>query len=162
MALHDLNTVLSCLPKLGPEELQTVRKKVSANLSLCGGATVSAPSFNFSEPDYLFDAIKAELRRRGQLKRDGGIAASQVPSAYQSSASEVRQLLKQHVGDISAREYAALGMAAIRALASYLERGRVPVSAKTLMLNVSKVPLALDDAYPGYLEAGLLSFCWRK
>lgn len=162
MSLQDLTTVLGFIPKLEPEELQQVKNRITGFTSLGGGVLPPQTSNNYLG-DYLFDGCLFELRRRGLMRRDGIIARNRIPSNYYEDAAEVRKLLAGHVGNkLKPVELASLGRLLARCLADYLERGMVPILPKTLLQNISKVPVALDAAYPGYLEAGLLSFCWRK
>jgi hypothetical protein len=47
-------------------------------------------------------------------------------------------------------------------LAARLEKRGVPISPLTLLNNVDKIPSSVEDAFPGYLEAGVLASCWRR
>lgn len=157
----ELTAVLRALPKLQPHELRQIQLKAGASLALSG---VTAKQIIQDDPigDYLLDGVIAELRRRGLLGQSGGLFKRLMPPAYQEASAGVRKHLNERVGQLKAGELAALGQLSARALADYLERGRVPVSPATLMNNISKVPVAIDASFPGYLEAGVLASCWRK
>lgn len=164
MSLTDLSTVLNILPRLDVSELLQVKNKASASLSLSTLANSSSglPSGQDEPMDYLLDGIQVELRRRGLLGRDMKLQAKVIPGTYGLAAIDVKKLLEEHVGRLSAAEYALLGQLSIRCLAKYLENRGVPISAKSLCQAISKIPQALDDSYPGYLQAGLLPFALRK
>jgi len=153
--------ILRALPHLKPEELLAVKARVNGALSLRGGA-VPTPPAPLNDEDYLLAGIEAELRRRGLLGQRADLAYLVKQNAnFGARSAEVRAGLI-NCGAVNATERAALGLLAARALAAYLERGHVPVAPTTLLNNVAKVPVAIDASFPGYLEAGLLSFCWRK
>jgi hypothetical protein len=150
------------LPKLTPAQLEQVRLRAGFLAGTSGTrdatpALVHAPE----DDDWLLRGIEAELRRRGVLGRGRVPAARLVPDWAARSAKARADLLgylRSGAGG-SARDEAALGRLAARALADYLARGRVPVGPKTLLANVDKVLSAIDAAFPGYLEAGLLRCC---
>ncbi len=158
----ELTAVLRALPKLQPAELREIQLKTSASLTLCGKLSAQVISDRSVVTDYLLDGVIYELRRRGLLGQSTGLFKRLIPPAYQQASEEVRQHLNERVGILKSSETAALGQLSAKALASYLERGHVPISPSTLLNNISKVPVAIDASYPGYLEAGLLSFCWQK
>lgn len=150
-----LETVLRELPHLKPEEIAKVRSRLGAAASFSKAAPIE-------EIDYLFDGVQCELRRRGLLGRNAVLPRRVVPVGYEQAASEVRDHLGQSVGSLSSLDRVALGQLAARELAAYLERGKIPISPKTLLTNIDKIPSAIDASFPGYLEAGVLSSCWRK
>jgi hypothetical protein len=158
MAVQDLSTVLEVLPRLNYDELKQLKLKVGAKLSLSVGG--SSPPTQ-TQSDYVKDGIITELRRRGLLGTAKGLSPRQLPNDFDAASAEIQEFLAGHVGVLSAVRYAALGQLAARALASFLENQGKQVTAWLLTTSVSKIPQALDAAYPGYLEAGLLAFCWR-
>ena len=158
MSLQDLTTVLNHLPKLDIEELMKVKSKLGASLSLSGGK----PEPSVTEiDDYLFNGIMVELRRRGLLGRNSILTSGILSVKYRQSSAQIRALFKEQLGELKPVEYAALGQLAAKALADYLEQANVTIGPSVLVNNIEKVPQALDASYPGYLEAGLLSFCWK-
>ena len=166
MSLQDLSTVANILPRLDGSELLKVRDKASALLALTTTNPSPAAPLNGAHTDYLFEGVVAELRRRGLLGRDKRPNNKSVPVSYATDAHRIRSLLNEHVGGrgFSAAEYAFLGQLAIRCLASYLEthKSDEPISCNLLCRKISKVPQALDESYPGYLEAGILPFALRS
>lgn len=156
----DFNAVLRTLPSLEPAQLQQLRGKIGALLGLSG--VKELPPDVPVVSDYLLNGVVYELRRRGLLGSSSGLPHRLRTSEYSRLSADVQKHLDQNVGPLTVVEATALGQLAVRALASYLERGNIPISPSTLINNISKVPIALDASYPGYLEAGLLSCCWRK
>jgi hypothetical protein len=55
----------------------------------------------------------------------------------------------------------AFGDTAANVLAHFLRSNDQPVGAKTLLVNVTRLPEAIDDAFPGYLATGALGFLLR-
>lgn len=163
--MSDLGLVLRALPTLTREELQQVRTRISAVGSLTGSASIipQPSAANTSGDDYILTGITGELRRRGLLKPTSRVAPTLLTKDYHAASSDVRAFLEDNIKLSRAVDFAALGKLCGRELAAYLERGRVPVLPRTLVLNVQKIPEALDASFPGYLEAGLLArFCWGR
>lgn len=162
--MTDLSTVLRVLPTLSPTELQQIRGKTGALLSLGGGAAMASTSETVVrlELDYLLDGVIVELRRRGLVSQKFKLPPSLITPAYRQASLEVREHLSEYVGKLTAAENAALGKLCAESLARYLDRGNVPLSPSTMLKNIAKVPTAVDSSFPGYLETGSLSFCWKK
>lgn len=149
-----LQEVLVRLPKLKNAELAQVRQRLDL---LCKSSAATS-----NANDWLLEGLTAELRRRGIWLRNGTIPNNLIPAAYGKSAENVRQrLLAGTRGSLRSVEKVALARVGAEALAEYLIAAKVPVSLKTLLGAVGKLPLALDDAFPGYWEEGLLSKCVR-
>lgn len=162
MAL-DYDAILREIPRLQPNQLVEIRKKIGATLALCGVKT-GEPAVEEPEKvidDYLLEGIYQELRRRGLLAR-GGLPSRLIPPDFRVNSASARFCLQEQLGELSAPDRAALGQLAARALASYLERGKIPVGVSTMLKNVNKITSAIEASFPGYLASGLLKFCWRK
>lgn len=167
----DLSTILRLLPTLSPADTQQVRAKASALLSLNGGSSSgnSGPGrlgkdfvrHGVVDCDFILRGIVFELRRRGLLGSKVTIYQRFIPASYQQDAVAVRQHLSEHIKQLSSTDEEALGRLLARSLADYLERGKVPISPRTILANVNKMLVALDAAFPGYLVTGWLPFCWR-
>lgn len=161
VARPEFSRICALLPELTPAELAAVRLRAG----FLGGGSGAAPAQedHFTD-DWLLRGLEDELRRRGLLGRGRAPVVRLVPDWAKRSA-KVRTDLLGFLGFLGRsgggvkRSEAALGRLAARALADYLAAGRVPVSPKTLLTNVDKVLLAIDAAFPGYLEAGLLGCC---
>lgn len=151
-----LQEILRQLPSLTKKELEEIRLKAGALLSLSSEAPPSALT-----EDWLLDGITLELRRRGLWLRTYPIPKKLLPDGYSAKASAVRSHLLKGVGTtvVNPAQRMSLGELAGSALADFLLRRKVPVGPKTLLGNVEKVPGALEEAFPGYWEQGLLGFC---
>ena len=151
----ELATVLKYLPKLGRPDLEKVRQRV---IFLLG---VAAPKGNSPDQDWMLDGITSELRRRGLWARTSTIPAKMLPEGYAEKSAVVRAHLLKGWAKPNSRpvERMALGGLAAVALADYLTKVKVPVGPKTLLNNVEKVPLALEESFPGYWAQKLLGFC---
>ena len=151
----DLTLVLKNLPKLGRPDLEKVRQRV---VFLLG---VAASKGHSPEQDWLLDGITNELRRRGLWARTSTIPAKLLPDGYAEKSAVVREHLLKGLAKPNPKpvERMALGGLAAAALADYLTKVQVPVGPKTLLNNVEKIPLALEESFPGYWAQKLLGFC---
>lgn len=154
-----LSEVLKRLPLLSAAELLQVQQRIVALGCLTVQAVAAPKDF-----DWLLAGITSELRQRG-LWAQKVIPARIVPSRYKEEAPLIRSYLLEGWSPTPnaprANELTILGTLAANALAERLRRAQVPVSVKTLLNNVDKVPAALDDAFPGYWSNKLLRFCVR-
>ena len=152
--------LLRQLRSLPPEDLKQVQLKMSAwgTLQGKGDTTTAVRGSPRVEEDYLLEGVHYELRRRGLLGTEARLYSRVWPPNYVNSSIGVRNHIAANLR-LKPVERVLFGRLAIRALAEYLENGRVPISGRTLMLNIDKTITALDAAYPGYLAAGLLRFC---
>ena len=167
MAATPLASVLQTLPSLPSKELEAIKQKVQALLSLRGGCdTTEEPddSYDLAAPpfDYIFDGICYELRRRGLIKQNGFIPKTRWPKNFSKSSKEMREFLETQFSEpLSPAQLTLLGRLSAEALASYLEHV-VPISPTTLMSNLDKIPTALEQMLPGYLRAGLLFMIFER
>ena len=157
MAVSDLTVVLKHLPKLGRPDLEKVRQRAVFLLGVAAPTTKGAPP----EQDWLLDGIISELRRRGLWARTSVIPVKMLPEGYANKSAVVRLHLSKGLTKPNLRpvERMALGRLAAAALADYLTKVQVPVGPKTLLNNIDKVPLALEESFPGYWAQKLLGFC---
>lgn len=154
--------ILRQLPSLSTDELQSVKAKATAALSLSTGFTSRKETKSETRDDYLLSGICYELRRRGLLASSRGFLGQDLPPKFKEASKVVRGYLERYLGTASSVELTALGHLVARALADKLEASKIPITPRTMLSNVEQIPTALDLSYPGYLKAGLLSFCWRQ
>jgi len=149
----ELQPVLRRLPKLSDEELEQVRVRVQGLLSIRTGRTTVKPN----EVGWLLTGVATELKRRG-LFTSRLTTFNKIVSGCAAAAAEVEAHLLTAVGhELKLPEKMALGRVAVRALADYLE-GHVTIGPKVLLQNLSKIPEAVDCAYPDYQAAGMLGW----
>ena len=153
----DLTVVLKHLPKLGRPDLEKVRQRTVFLLGVAAPTTKG----NHPEQDWLLEGFTNELRRRGLWARIYTIPAKLLPDGFAEKSTRIRDHLLKGLTKPNPRpvERMALGSLAAAALADYLTKVQVPVGPKTLLNNIEKVPLALEESFPGYWAQKLLGFC---
>ena len=146
-----LRTVLKLIPQLKPNEQLEVKKRLDF---LLGNTTLGTTTITY---DWLSEGIVSELHRRGlQRKLLVGYWRKWAPKGYAAGVLAVREQLRAAVRrPLTTGEQYALGRLAARALADYLQ-GVPGFGLKVMLQNISKVPEALDNSYPGYLADGML------
>jgi hypothetical protein len=166
----DLPAILRALPTLAPTDLCKLRDRVKLALLLNGGGPDLPPAGgqtrghgNFGgRADYLLAGILAESRRRGLLGTAQRLAGHRLPAGYAAAAQRVCQNLEASLPEMGPADYAALGQLAARALAELLEGQGQRITPRKLLRNVNRILEAIDHAFPGYLQAKILHFCWRS
>lgn len=161
MGATELAAILRLLPKLGPGEGDQVIERIKGFAPFNGALTGRLSSTD--EPDWLLEGVFHTLRVRGLLGQEARPPLRQVlrlAPEWKSLSVALRGLLKARMKEGEAHlphvAYVALGRTVIDALASYLEGVKVPISLKTLLQNIDKLPQAIERCFPGYLRARML------
>jgi hypothetical protein len=157
-----LKEMIVGLGKLSKPELGQLRNA----LDNVGAPSSSATSGPQTGADWLFDGILYELQRRGlsypKLPKDR--LNSLAPNYFADSVPIMTNLrvellrVKKRIPGATLRqaELDALGRKAARELARLLQGGPAPMSLRTMLVNVLRIPEALEASYPGYLASGMI------
>lgn len=121
---------------------------------------------NNLESDWLFQGVVRELKRRGLPAFVGSPAMLRsIAPNFELSSQEVRTYFEQKLsGDPkppTRTELLALGAILGRSLAVHIEP-RMPVTLRTMLVNVGNSVEALENSFPGYLAAGMLDKLVRR
>lgn len=146
----------AALPGLSPDELAQLRLRIG--FLARDTPAPAAGTRRTSGSDWLLRGIGDELHRRG-LSGSGKIPAQKLRADWDEVSARMQADLLHALGDKGDRSTGALGALTARVLADWLAAGRVPISPKTMLQNVEKVFTALDEAFPGYVQAGMLRCC---
>jgi hypothetical protein len=168
----DFDTVRKLLPTFSAQEIRELRLLLDTYYVAPEAAT------SRDGADWLLSGVRDELCRRGlgcpplTRKFVNGLA----PDA-QTQAAAVRDTMatsmQRRGRSLSTAQWLGLGRVCAKSLAKLIEswevldkktqtRKPVRVSAQTMLLNIWKVPEALDAGFPGYLESGLLDMIVRE
>ena len=142
--------VLEALPTLGRKDLNEVRKRC---IVLSQGR-VEPREVPVEDEDWLLLGVLHELTRRGLDGRVFRLKSTGSYAGFASQSERVREVLMLAAPDLTAVERRALGRVAAKALANYITW--TAVTRDSLLTYISRVPVAIDAAYPGYLEHGML------
>lgn len=153
-----LASVLAHLPQLNPKELVQIRGRVNF---LLGMTTDAKASPQRSDHDWLLEGLTQELRRQGLWLKNYPLPKAIFSKDYALMAAPVRDHLLKGVGraKLETAQLRSLGVLGTSALTHYLKKIRVPVGPKTVLINIDKIPVALEESFPGYWESGLLGSC---
>ena len=156
MGKQELSLVLKTLPKLSAEELA----QVQGRLGILAGISAA----KVYDHGWLLVGVTEELRRRGLWMNKYPIPAKLLPEKFTLKANTLQEFLLKGFGKqkLQRAECLAIAMIATQTLADWLERGKVPLSPKTILFNLDKIPTALEHSFPGYWEHGLLGVLLRK
>ena len=151
MSNQELSNILTQLPKLSPDELA----KVQQRLLILLGSTPSPPT---DSQDWLLLGATEELRRRGLWMNNYPVPVRLLPDKFAVKSKALQEFLLKGLGKEKPQRAQCLSIAAIatRALTDWLERNKIPISPRTVLFNLDKIPTALEYAFPGYWAQGLL------
>lgn len=155
-----LALVLKHLPNLTPKELSQVKARVGF---LLGDADKGNQTQRLAN-DWLLEGLTCELRRRGLWLKNYPLPQLMFSSDYGVKATAVRTHLTEGAGSdkLTTVQLIALGALGVSALMDYLAKIRVPVGPKTVLNNLDKIPVALEESFPGYWASGMLRCCIER
>lgn len=104
------------------------------------------------------------LRDRGSRLPEGVIRRGPYWSAFRSAAPAIADYLREYAPSVAGKR--VLRCAAYRrllsVLARWLDRLKVPVTPKTMIQNMPKVPALMEQQFPGYATSGLLEWVFKS
>lgn len=154
----DLTIILAKLPMLTERsELEQVKLRLDALLSTTTTKSIKTRTLHV---DWLTEGIIGEMRRRGL------VAKKHVdpfrPDSYANSVTEVQAwLLTKSSRALTPPEKLLLGSIVAHALADFLPTDKSPLTLRRMFYAISRVGEALEWAFPGYLQSGMLDFLIR-
>lgn len=159
--LVDYESIIGSLPSLSKTQLAEVKKRATALASLSRSLEVEQSPVE--DEDWLLHGVLSELRRRGLDHRPFNIRNPASFAGFSTQSASVRETLVLAAPDLTAVQRRVLGEIAAYELARYLQSWKKApeINRETMLRYISRVPEAVETAYPGYLEAGLLSLIVR-
>lgn len=143
-------SILLAIPQLSGKQLEEIRKRCNATLAL------RAPGKTAVSDDWLLRGFQRELVNRG-LDEPREVRVKVSNTAFITQSERVRAILEKGAPGLDRNELLALGELVAECLADYIQSwDKSGLSLGTMMRNVSRVPEAVDRAFPGYLQAGFL------
>lgn len=147
--------VMKLIPRLSHSERLEVMKRLKALDSLEGKSSVVEED---PGDDWLLFGIISVIRERGlslSIPPRVGMVKLREFKTYNSVSPRIREGLQKAVGTINKTELHSLGIVVARALAAHLAKF-TPVSFRTMLRFVGQAPDAIEKAFPGYIQAGML------
>lgn len=152
--------IIAALPHLTSRQLLEVRKRVGALIAV----TKAEQGAKEVADDWLLEGILAELRRQGlgtvipPLQQLKGLQAYKTYSAH---SVQIRFWCEEQIPHLTQVEKQAYGLLIGKLLAKYVARW-AEVNLRVLLEQVKVVPEAIEAAFPGYAQAGLLKVVIRR
>lgn len=148
-------TLLKNLPLATPEQLGKIRER----LALLSSGQVDAGTASKEEEDWLLDGIIEIRAAAGLMKRSDlvGVRRSRSYPTYEPKAKAMRAFIVSKLGNVSPTQKVALGRLLAGALIDYLANMEL-TTLSAILNNVDKLPDAIHQAYPGYLESKMLIY----
>ncbi len=155
--------ILAALPKLDAEDLAKVSKHLAALKAAAPKTTRKNDEvYHDVNNDWLLHGILRELDARGQGQLvPKGFAITKTSSfrGYAKHSENVRAWITRQVRrNLTKIEKLYLGDLAAGCLGDLIESWEHPVTMHMMLNNTSRIPEAIMRQFPGYVEAGLLSW----
>jgi len=149
--MSGIRTVLNLLPTLDRPALEKVKQR----LDLLLGEAAPAPPVDAVD-SWLLDAIENLLVARGMLK--AGTLRLVVAGPKFDRARRMAQLQQDFLTEkfpvrLTRAQKDVLGYWAAVAMAALITEFNAPVAVRTMLVNLDKVPEAMECSFPGYLAS---------
>lgn len=150
-----LQETLSSLLGLTQDELLEVQRHITLLLPQ------AEPK---QDDDWLLAGVIAVLKEKGlgdTIPTYFKIKNQKSYKGYARKSEKLRETLLRNCGALRRAEHYALGHLAASLLFDYLSEESRALGLWTMLERVDLLPQAIDDAFPGYLESGLLRMILR-
>lgn len=150
--------IIRLITQLRPEDVPEVK----AALSLVAAAKSAPRMAEDISSDWLLFGIVRYLSRRGLMVEQESMLEMSRRTAYKTYREKkppVMQYLTriERQLDTHSKHRPTLALICAIALAEFLEH-RAVFGVSAMLSQIDKIPEALERAYPGYINAGLLRF----
>lgn len=155
--------VIALLPKLTAADLAEVSAAIKMLGALDGGPAPASPSVS---DDWVLSGIATYLVRRGLVPERSAMHDLKRRDAYKQYLQKLPSLMGfltklEQDNALRSRHRITLAFLCARSLGDMLAQ-RQYFSVGAMLSQVDKVPEALDQAYPGYVAAGLFGHVLRN
>ncbi len=145
--------VLNTISFFNLRQLEELRSKALFLIQLRSKSTQG-----IEDSDWLLAGILTELTYRGLISEKDRFRVKKATSfrGFQTKSEKVRELLENSAPELNNIEKKALGQICGRELAYYLTYNGNDVSLHLLLEHVDLTLMAMDKAFPGYLQSRML------
>ncbi len=158
MPARRLDRVPVDLAGLSPDELKSLRHRVDALI----GTPAPTPD---DGPAEVIGAAVRHLIKRGGTNPPPAPVLRRMPwwKALEKGSRVVAEYLKKNAPDTMGKRQSARRAVyvVVGVLIRWMERVHVPVTLRTVALNLDKVPGIMDQQFPGYAANGLLEWVFN-
>ena len=160
------------IPNLSREQLTNLKARISFLLdnSIVGKARKDARNGERTTGQDFYHQLATVLTQHGYAYLPySAFAGTNLFRQFNVRLETIDLLLEQAGNPTSTRLRAHFLRCTAQCIVRSLEANHVPVSLRTAVLNMDKAPQYIDDAFPGYIAAGMLpvlanaeDFTWGK
>ena len=145
--------VLEQLSSLTSDQLREVASRASLLLS----AQTPSVAKQTGDEELVFSVVSDLFKDRGLSEAPFRVIAKQsyFPK-YRESVASLGKYIDRFIKPKTRVERRKVVLILVRMLIRWMTEASVPVSYKTVALNLSKVPDLVDRQFPGYRQSGLL------
>jgi hypothetical protein len=147
-----LQSIIALLPKLSLDELEQLRQRCSALISLSSGAILQDQS---SDAHWVIGCVVQHNRSHGRDLTPVATLQKNPGTGFHKSLPALLQYLEQGAGKQRLHKQALL-MLGLELLSQNLEEIRIPVTSRILLRYLPRLPSVINRAFPGYWQSGLL------
>jgi hypothetical protein len=158
-----VSDIIAVLPTLSTADREKLRTHLKLLDSLSTDRT--GPVTNGASPDndaqFVLEAVAATLASQG-LEHTPPAMLMKSP-AYPAFKEKLPGLMQYLAGAASTRtQQRALLELAVKLLYKNLNEMNLAISARTILSHIHRIPAVMNQHFPGYAQAGMLSWIVRS
>ncbi len=165
-----LDQILQTLPQLTQYELGEIRKQATVLMSLGGGSSnkphqeVTRKPGHLNSTDYTDeDFVLQSVCRVVRLSNGSPVTPPMLMKASGTMATLREHLpaLIQYIDAIDPLARTGFLDLAVQMLVDNIKQQNIPVTPVVVIRQLHRIPAVVDEAFPGYYAAGMLSLIYR-
>ena len=157
--MNPLNKILEELPRLTENELEQVKQKVLFLQLSDTHPTGSTKQNEKTQPAMAEDiqnALSSLFTERKQSDPSSLSRHSQLNHTIHSKVKEIQPFLSQIIKPKHTLvERQSIWIFCLKLLAKRMDQESVPVTSKTMIHHLHRIPFVFDESFPMYLERGI-------
>ena len=156
MSKVDLQTVLTLIPNLNPEE----RLSVKAAVTFINGGVAQSPDLSTkasSDPEICFETFRRVIQSQGIICPPwGSFKRLNIYKHFHAEYPAIETYIQAHFGRQKLAQRQRLYLIFAELLLDWMHRNNLPMKVGLFFNNLKLIPELMVRAFPGYLEQGWL------
>jgi hypothetical protein len=132
------------------------RNKIRAVLALLAPADRAAAKGQLPPPELVWDAVRSVLGPH--IEPYPRMKKTKFAKRLREGSEAINAYSVRYMPKLTYTQRVAATRQMVQALVLWMEKVEIPISSGSIATNLSKVPEAVDQQFPGYAEAGRLAW----
>ncbi len=154
MSARDVNQLIKLLPKLSPSELQQIHGRTEFLIT----SRSKQKRLDSNDEEHFYDSIVTVLRQAGitSVPPFSVFRRQSYYGYYHEKFGVIDKFVEEYFPDISKVQKLKLYMTLARIIVAQMRKQNLPLGMGIICKNLHRVYELFDEAFPGYMQAGLM------